>query len=170
MNEKIESMINDQMNFELYSAYIYMAMAAYCESIDLTGFSHWFKVQTQEEMYHAIKMYTYLVERGGRPFFTKIDAPEKEWPGVKAAFEKALEHEKIVTSRINKIKTAANEDNDHATSSFYNWFVDEQVEEEANVTSVIKKLNLINQSGNGLFMMDKEMAARVFTTPPDLKL
>ncbi|MCP4136485.1 MAG: ferritin [bacterium] len=170
MNEKIESMINDQMNFEFYSAYIYMAMAAYSDSIDLTGIAHWFKIQTQEEMYHSSKMYNYLVERGGRPFFTQITAPTKEWASVKAAFENALEHEKLVTDRINKIMTAAIEENDHASRSFLNWFVDEQVEEEANVDSIIKKLNLVKDSGEGIYLMDKELAARVFVTPPDLKL
>ena len=170
MNEKIEKMINDQMNFELYSSYIYMAMAAYCDSIDLEGFAHWFKMQVQEEMYHAIKMYNYLFERGARPFFTQIDAPAKEWKSVKAAFENALEHEKLVTERINNLMTAAIKENDHASRSFLNWFVDEQVEEEASVDSIIKKLNLIKDSGEGLFMIEKELAARVFTTPPDMKL
>jgi ferritin len=170
MNERLEKMINDQMNFEMYSAYIYMAMAAYCDSIDLQGFAHWFKMQTQEEMYHSIKMYNYLVDRQARPFFQQIPAPRKEWGNVKEAFIDALDHERIVTGRINDIATAAHEERDHATISFYNWFVDEQVEEEASVDSVIKKLNLINNSGDGLFMLDKELGARVFVTPPDLKL
>ncbi len=170
MNNKIEKMIVDQMNFEFYSAYIYMAMAAYCDSIDLTGFAHWFKIQTQEEMYHGTKLYNYVVERGGRPVFTQIDAPDKEWKSVKDALEVALNHEKIVTGRINDIMTAAIAENDHATRSFLNWFVDEQVEEEASVDALIKKLNLIGDSGHGIFMMDKELAARVFNTPVDLKL
>jgi len=170
MNSKIEKMLNDQMNFEFYSAYIYMAMAAYCDSIDLGGFAHWFKIQTQEEMYHGTKFYHYILERGGRPFFTQIDAPDKEWPSLKAAFETALNHEKIVTDRINKIMTAAIEESDHATRSCLNWFVDEQVEEESSVDAIIKKLNLVGDSGNGIFMMDKELEARVFNTPADLKL
>jgi ferritin len=165
MNEKIEKMINDQMNFEIYSAYIYKAMGAYCDSIDLDGFANWFKVQVEEEMFHAQKMYDYLLERGGRPFFTQIDAPPKDWDSVKAAFENALEHEQIVTDRINKIMTAAIQENDHATSSFLNWFVDEQVEEEASVDAIIKKLDLVKESGHGIFLMDKDLAARVFTPP-----
>ena len=170
MKENIEKMINDQMNFEIYSAYIYMAMGAYCDSIDLTGFAHWFKIQTQEEMYHAVKMYNYLVNRNARPFFSTIEAPSKDWASVKAAFEDALKHEKIVTERINAIMTAAVKENDHATTSYFNWFVDEQVEEEASVDAIIKKFNLIKDSGDGLFMLDREMAARVFNTPPDLIL
>lgn len=167
MNERIEKMINDQMNFEFYSAYIYKAMAAYCDAIDLPGFANWFKVQVQEEMYHAEKMYNYLLERRGRPFFTKVDAPPKDWDSVKAAFEHAFEHEQIVTDRINKIMTAAIEENDHATRSFLNWYVDEQVEEEASVDAIIKQLELVKESGHGLFMMEKDMAARTFTPPTE---
>ena len=87
LKEKIEKMINDQMNFEFYSSYIYMAMAAYCDSIDLTGFAHWFKIQVQEEMYLATKMYNFLLERNGRPYFTEIPAPQKEWGSLKEVFE-----------------------------------------------------------------------------------
>ncbi len=170
MNGKIEKMLNDQMNFEFYSSYIYMAMAAYCDSVDLPGFSHWFKTQVQEEMYHAIKMYNYLIERGGRPFFTEVKAPQKEWDSPRAAFENALEHEKIVTDRINNLMTEAINESDHATRSFLNWYVDEQVEEESSVDSIIKKLKLIKDSGQGLLFLDNELGARVFNTPADLKL
>ncbi|MCK4762844.1 MAG: ferritin [Candidatus Aminicenantes bacterium] len=165
INDKIEKMINEQMNFEIYSAYIYKAMGAYCDSIDLTGFANWFKIQVDEEMFHAQKMYDFLLERGGRPFFTQIAAPPKDWDSVKAAFEHALDHERIVTDRINKIMTAAIGENDHASRSFLNWFVDEQVEEEANVDSILKKLELVKESGHGIFLMDKDLAARTFTPP-----
>ncbi len=165
INERIEKNINDQMNFEIYSAYIYKAMGAYCDSLDLTGFANWFKIQVEEEMFHADKMYNYLLERGGRPYFFKIDEPPKDWESLNAAFEHALKHEKLVTDRINKIMIAAIEENDFATRSFLNWFVDEQVEEEANVDTILKKLKLLNNSGHGLFMMDKDMAARVFIPP-----
>jgi ferritin len=127
-------------------------------------------MQVQEEMYHAIKMYNFILERNGRPYFTKVPEPQKKWDSIKAVFENALEHEKLVTERINKIMTVAISENDHATSSFFNWFVDEQVEEESSVDSVIKKLNLIKDSSEGLFMLDKDMAVRVFTPPPDLVL
>ena len=170
MDPKIEELLNDQMNFEFYSSYIYMAMAAYCDSIDLTGFAHWFKIQVQEEMYHATKFYNYIFDRGGRAYFTQINATGKEWDSVKAAFENALEHEKIVTGRINDIMSEAIEKRDHATTSFLNWFVDEQVEEEASVDAIIKKLDLVQNSANGIFMLDKEVGARVFTVPADLKL
>ncbi len=165
INKKMEKMINDQMSFEIYSGYIYLAMGAYMDSLDLPGFANWMKVQWQEEFFHAQKMYAYLVERGGRPTFGAIPEPPKTWKSVKAAFEHALEHERIVTGRINDIMTAAIKENDHATRSFINWYVDEQVEEESNVETIIKRLNMIKESGEGMFMMDKELAARVFVPP-----
>ena len=165
LSKKMEAAINDQMNFEIYSGYIYLAMGAYMDSIDLPGFANWMKVQWEEEFFHAKKMYNYLVERGGRPFYTQVPEPPKDWESVKAAFEHALEHERIVTGRINDLMTLAIEENDHATRSFLNWYVDEQVEEESSVDAIIKKLNLINNSGHGIFMLDKELGARVFSPP-----
>lgn len=165
LSKKMEKMINDQMNFEIYSGYIYLAMGAYMDSIDLPGFANWMKVQWQEEFFHATKMYNYLVERGGRPVFSEVPVPPKDWKSVKAAFEHALEHEQIVTGRINDIMTAAIKENDHATRSFLNWYVDEQVEEESSVDAIIKKLKLMKESGHGMFMLDKELAARTFTPP-----
>jgi len=170
LNENIELMINDQMNFEFYSSYIYMAMAAYCDSKDLTGFSHWFKMQTLEEMYHMHKMYNYLLERGGRPFFVEVPKPAKKWESVKAAFDNALEHERLVTSRINNIMSISIELHDHATRSFLNWFVDEQVEEESSVNEILKKIALVKDSGEGIYLLDKELKERIFTPPTDLKL
>jgi len=165
LSKKMEKMINDQMSFEIYSGYIYLAMGAYMDSLDLPGFANWMKVQWEEEFFHAKRMYAYLVGRGGRPSFAVVPVPPVEWKSVKAAFEHALEHERIVTGRINDIMTAAIKENDHATSSFYKWFVDEQVEEESNVQTIIKQLKLMNESGQGMFMMDKDLAARVFVPP-----
>ncbi len=165
LKERIEKMLNDQMNFEMYSAYLYKAMGAYCDSIDLSGFANWFKIQGKEENFHTEKIYDYLLERGGRPFFTAIEAPKKDWESLKAAFENTLEHEQLVTEKVNTLMTAAIEENDHATRSFLNWFVDEQVEEESNTDRIIKQLKLLEGSSQGLFMMDKEMALRVFTPP-----
>jgi ferritin len=165
IKENIEKLINEQINFEVYSAYIYRAMGAYCDSIDLSGFASWFRVQAKEEEAHGEKFYNYLVERGGRPFFTEIPAPQKDWDSLISAFEDAYKHEQIVTERINKIMTLSLNESDHATSSFLNWFVDEQVEEEATFDSTIKQLKLIDGSGHGLFMMDKELKTRAFVAP-----
>lgn len=166
IGKKIEDMIVDQINYEMYSAYIYLAMGAYFDSIDLPGFANWMKVQYQEEFFHAKKMYTYLLKKGGRPFYTKMNAPEKDWASPKAVFEHALKHENTVTLRINNIKSAAIEEKDHATSAFYDWFVNEQVEEESSVETIIKKLKFINNSTDGMYMLDKELSARVFVEPP----
>ncbi len=167
LSKKVEKMINDQMNFEIYSGYIYLAMGAYMDSLDLPGFANWMKVQWQEEFFHAQKMYNYLLERGGRPVLTQVPAPPKDWKSVKAAFEHALEHEQIVTGRINDIMNAAIKENDHATRSFLNWYVDEQVEEEASVDAIIKKLKLMKESGHGMYMLDKELGSRTFTAPAE---
>ncbi|MFW5807839.1 MAG: ferritin [Spirochaetota bacterium] len=170
MTEKIEKMLIDQMNFEMYSAYVYMAMAACLDSLDLTGFSHWMKIQTQEEMYHSIKLYNFIVERGGRPVWDVIQKPRAEYETVKEIFIEALAHEKVVTSRINMIMDAAIEESDHATRSFLNWYVDEQVEEEASADAILKKLAMVEGAMHGVYMLDKELGARVFTVPADFVL
>ena len=165
LNKKIEDLIVEQMNFEIHSAYIYLAMGAYCDSIDMPGFANWFKVQWEEEIFHATRMYEYIVERGGRPMMEAIPAPPKEWNSLLDSFEKALLHEQEVTSRINNIMTEAVNLSDHATRSFFNWYIDEQVEEESNVDTIIKQLKMVKDSGHGLFMMDKDMGSRVFVKP-----
>jgi ferritin len=165
LSEKIQKALNDQMNFETYSAYIYLSMAAYFDSIDLTGFSSWMKVQFQEEMFHASKFYSFVNERGERVRLGTIDAPAAEWATPLAAFENALEHERLVTGRINDMLTLAMDDRDHATANFLQWFVAEQVEEEASVDSVIQRLKLADSAPGALFMLDQELAKRVFTPP-----
>ena len=165
LSEKVQTSLNDQMNFEAFSAYIYMSMAAYFDSIDLTGFSSWMKVQFREEMFHASKFYDFIDERGGRVLLATIDAPPIEWATPLAAFENALEHERIVTGRINDMVSAALEEKDHATANFLQWFVAEQVEEEASVDTVIQRLKLAAGAPGALFMLDQELGQRVFTPP-----
>ena len=165
IKKKIEKMLVDQVNFEIYSAYIYLGMAAYCDDKDYPGFANWLKIQWEEEIFHAMKMYNYIIERGGKIALNAIPAPPKTWKSVITVFEHALEHEQLVTTRINKMMTAAIKEDDHATRSFLNWFVDEQVEEEANVDGIIKRLKMVKDSGHGLFMFDKELAARTFVPP-----
>ena len=168
MDPKMVEAINDQINFELYSGYIYYSMATYLEDLGLSGMRQWMIAQTQEEMYHAHKFFMYLAERGERIEMKGIEAPPTEWDSPLAAFEHALEHEKIVTGRIGKLIDLARELGDHATNSFLQWYIDEQVEEEASVGEVAAKLRLIGDSGNALFMLDKELGARAFNVPPDL--
>lgn len=169
LNKKIETMLVEQMNFEISSAYIYLAMGAYLDSIDMPGFANWMKIQWQEEIFHATKMYGYIVDRGGRPVMESIEAPQKEWDSVLDAFESTLLHEEKVTERINKVMTEAINASDHATRSFLNWYVDEQIEEESNVQGIIKHLKMIKESGHGMYMLDKEMSTRVFVQPADNK-
>ncbi len=156
----IENALNDQLTFEFYSSYIYLSMAAYLESIDLTGCAQWMKAQTVEEVAHARKFYGYINERGGRVKLAAIGAPKIDWNSPLEAFEEALAHEREVTRRINAIMDMAVCEKDHATQIFLQWFITEQVEEEASVNAVVQRLKLASQSPGGIFMVDKELGAR----------
>lgn len=162
LKEKVLKALNDQINAEFHSAYLYLSMAAYFEDKGLTGFANWMKVQYHEETSHAMKFFNYVIERGGRVLLDPIAAVDADFDGVIEVFERTLAHEEMVTDRINKLMDIAIAESDHATRSFLNWFVDEQVEEEANVNEILDTLRLINGQGNGLFMLDREMKSRVF--------
>jgi ferritin len=165
LKEKIEAALNDQLNFEFYSAYIYLSMSAYFESIDLKGCSQWMKAQTQEEMLHAMKFFDFIAERGGRVMLKQIDSPETQWESPLKAFENALHHEGIVTEKINHLMDLAQQEKDHATQIFLQWFISEQVEEEASVNAVVQRLKLAGDNPGPLFMLDRDLSARVFTMP-----
>ena len=165
LNEKLEKAFNDQIQAEMYSAYLYLSMAAYFESTNLPGFANWFRVQHDEEVSHAMKFFDYVVARGGCVQLGAIKAPLGYWDSPLAAFEATLEHEQLVTSLINDLTNRAIELRDHASRSFLAWFVDEQVEEEANADGLIQQLKLVGGEGAGLFMIDKELAGRVFVPP-----
>ena len=164
LSENMETVLNDQVNAELYSAYLYQAMAAYFEDQDLDGFAHWMDLQAEEEMEHARRIYDFINERGGRVRLSAIDAPPVEWETPQAAFEDALEHEKKVTAMIDNLVDQAEKENDRASYSFLQWFVDEQVEEEDTVTTIIQKLKMIGGSGSGLFMINNELSQRSAAT------
>jgi len=165
LNKEIEDALNSQMNFEMYSANIYMSMATWFDEKNLNGFANWMKVQYSEEMFHFTKFYDFIDERGGRVLLGAMDGPETEWASPLAAFENALEHEQIVTGRINDLVSQATAIKDHATVNFLQWFVAEQVEEEASVDGVIQQLKLMEGAPGGLFMLDRELAQRTFTPP-----
>ena len=165
INQEIQDTLNSQMNFEMYSANIYMSMATWFDAKNLVGFANWMKVQYSEEMFHFTKFYNYINERGGRVLLSGMDAPETEWDSPLAAFENALAHEMIVTGRINDLVIQATEAKDHATVNFLQWFVGEQVEEEASVDGVIQQLKLMEGAPGGLFMLDRELGQRIFTPP-----
>ncbi len=162
-SEKMEKALNDQLNAETYSAYLYLSMEAYFQSISLKGFANWMRVQTQEELSHAAKFYNFINEMGGRVTLQAIDAPPTEWASPLAAFEATLEHEQKVTGLINKLVDLALEEHDHATNAFLQWFVTEQVEEEDSARENIDKINLVGETS--LFFLDQELGKRVFTPP-----
>jgi len=165
LSERIETALNDQMAFEMYSANIYLSMATWFDSKNLTGFARWMKVQYEEEMFHAMKLYGFINERGGRALIAAIPEPQAEWESPLAAFENALAHERIVTGRINDLVSMAVEEKDHATANFLQWYVGEQVEEEASADGVIQQLKLMEGAAGALFMLDRELGQRIFTPP-----
>ena len=165
IGEKIETALNEQINWELYSAYLYLSMSAYFLSINLNGFASWMRVQALEEVTHAMKFFDFINERSGRVTLLETKAPPKEWESPLAAFEDAYEHECFVSSRINDLVNLSLDEKDHASNNFLQWFVGEQVEEEASVDEVAQKLKIIGGDGGGLFMLDQELGQRVFTPP-----
>jgi ferritin len=160
ISKKMTQALNEQINKEIYSAYLYMSMSAYSEHIGLSGFAHWFMVQYNEEMEHAMKIYQYVQEQGEHVKLMAIDAPATEFESALDMFEKTLDHEKFVTKSINELVDLAVQENDHATQIFLQWFVTEQVEEEASADEILSKLNLVGTKGNGLYMLDRELAQR----------
>ena len=165
IDPKMEKALNDQIQAEMYSAYFYLSMAAFFEDRNLPGFSNWFRVQYEEEFFHAMKFFDFVCERGGRVQLGTINGPPGEWDSPLAVYEAAFEHEQMVTGLVDDLMNRAIELRDHATRSFLQWFVDEQVEEEANVDAIVQQLKLIGDSGYGLYQLDKELAGRTFTPP-----
>lgn len=165
INEKLQNAFNDQINKELYSEYLYLAMKIYFEENDLQGFVNWFNIQVQEEHAHAMGMFDYLGERGGAVKLMAIDEPKVEGSTPVEIFEQVLKHEEYVTSRINALLDVAEETKDRAAIIFLNWYLKEQVEEEASVGSVLAKLKLIGDDKKALLMLDKDLATRVFNPP-----
>lgn len=164
-SEKLGNALNDQINFEFYSAHLYLSMAAYCSSIDLDGFANFFTVQAEEEKFHAMKFYNFVNKMEGRILLKGMENPPTDFESPLAAFQEALEHEKIVTKRIYNLSDIAAEEREHATISLLRWFIDEQVEEENSFNMIIKKLKRIGNDTAALYMLDTELAARVFVPP-----
>lgn len=166
INERVRNIINEQINKEIYSSYLYLSMSAYFENRNLKGFANWTRVQALEESTHALKFYDYLNNRGGRVELAPIEGPKTKWNSILEVFEDIYEHEQKVTALINNIALVAFEERDFAAQAYIQWFVNEQVEEEANVSGIIEQLKLIGDNSSGIFMLDKEMAARVFVPAP----
>lgn len=161
MNKKIEEAINTQLNFEIESAHVYLAMETYVADLGLPGFANWLAVQYDEEIFHARKFINYINDRGGRVRITGFETPKNDFESLLEVFEGALAHEEEVTRRIHNIMSLAHEEKDYATTSFLQWYIDEQVEEEDNVSTLIDQIKLVKDAG--LYMLDKELATRTFT-------
>ena len=160
LKQTVQDAMNEQIKNELYSAYLYLSMAAYCESINLPGFAHWMRMQDEEERMHAMKFYDFVHERGGRVVLQAIDQPEAEFESPLDVFEKTLEHEQLVTEMINDLYALAVEERDYASQIFMQWFITEQIEEEDNANQIIETLKMIGDSRQGLLMLDRELAGR----------
>ena len=156
----MQKALNDQINAELYSSYLYLAMVAYFESLNLEGCAHWMRLQVQEENLHAMKIFDYVCDRGGRVVLQPVHGPPQEWTSPLVAFQDALKHEIKMTGNINKLANLAQTEKDNATNNHLQWFVDEQVEEEASVETIVQKLKLLGSKGPGLFMLDRDLAGR----------
>ncbi len=160
MKKEIEQELNKQLNRELYSAYLYLSMAAYFESINLKGFAHWLKVQAKEELGHAMKFFEFINERNGKVVLETIEKPKVDWSSPVEAFKDVYEHEQKITSYIHNLVELARKNNDYATENFLTWFVSEQVEEEAQANEIYQKLKFCEKSVGGLFVLDHHLGKR----------
>ena len=160
LSKKMQDALNEQIREELASSYIYLSMAAYFESINLPGCAHWMRVQTQEELNHAMKFYDYVHGRGGRVLLQALPQPAAEFTGPAAVFQETLKHEQYITGRIHTLYGLAVEDKDYASQGFLQWFVNEQVEEEKNASEILSLLKMAGDKGQGLIMLDRHLASR----------
>jgi ferritin len=164
MNAKVERALNEQIHAEFFSFYLYLSVAAYFTSHHLDGFSHWMRIQAQEEFGHAMKLFDYLIGRGGTVQLMALDEPQRVWDSPSAAVEAVLKHEQFISQRINDIVDLANGENDHATTVMMHWYVNEQVEEEATADTLFHEVKMVEESPHGLLMIDRELAGRPAAT------
>ncbi|MBU0483956.1 MAG: ferritin [Proteobacteria bacterium] len=169
LSKTMEEALNEQINAEFYSSYMYLSMSSYFEAVGLSGCAIWMQAQAQEEWFHGTKIYHYVLGRGGRVILKAIAQPQSGWDSTLSAFENVLTHEQKVTGLINELVNLALDERDHATNIFLQWFVSEQVEEEATVGDVLNKLKLIGGDASGLFVLDQELGQRIFTPPVQAK-
>jgi len=160
ITKKMAKSLNEQLNHEFYSAYLYLSMSAYCSKMDFNGAASWFLLQYQEEQDHATRFYNYLIEQDATITLKRIDKPEKKFGTLLETFQKSLEHEQMMTGRLNELSNDALKGKDHATYNLLQWFVNEQVEEEASVSEIISKIKLVKNDGYGLLMIDNELGKR----------
>ena len=163
LNRKIQDAFNKQLNAEMFSSYLYLSMAAYFESQNLKGMAHWMRLQAQEEHAHAMKFLDFINERGGRVLLTTVEGPKTEWESPLAVFEDSYKHECMVTGLINDLMELSIGEKDHAANVFLQWFITEQVEEEASVQEIRDNLNSVGDNGALLFMIDQGLSGRTTT-------
>ncbi|MBK7868459.1 MAG: ferritin [Ignavibacteriales bacterium] len=160
LNAKMEKALNEQINKEIFSSYLYLSLAAYYETLNLSGFAAYFKVQANEEYLHAMKIYDHIHTRGGKVVLEAIAKPQSEWAGALDGLKSAFEHEQFISKSIFSLVDLANEIKDHSTNTFLNWFVEEQIEEEESALAVVTKLEMIGESKNSLYLFDRDMGKR----------
>ncbi len=169
ISTKMQAALNEQVNKEFYSAYMYLAMSAYSNTIGLPGFAHWMRMQYEEETLHVTKMYDYILNQGGEVELLAVEKPPKKYGSPLEIFKKTLEHEQYVTSLIHKLMDLAVEERDYATQTFLQWYVTEQVEEESNVNDIVAPLRMVGDDKSGLMLIDRQLAGRVAPTPLPVK-
>jgi len=160
LSTNLQAAFNDQINKELYSAYLYLGMSAWCEAANLPGAAHWLQAQAAEEQSHALKFYGFVHDRGGKVTLEAIAKPEQEYGSLLDLFEQVLDHERKVTALINGLYKAALGEGDYPAQIFLQWFINEQVEEEKNATMTIEMLKMVGTQGASLFMVDRQLGAR----------
>ncbi|MFP4481394.1 MAG: ferritin [Thermovirgaceae bacterium] len=160
ISKKMQDAMNKQINEELFSAYLYLSMAAWAEKSNLTGAASWMRKQSEEEMEHAMKFFNHINERGGEVELHPVEGPQKDWTGILEVFEASLAHEQHISACINDLYGLAAAEKDYASQVFLQWFIEEQVEEEASVDEVVQKLKMVSGSKNGIFMVDRELGKR----------
>ena len=165
LNPKIQDALNKQINAELFSSYLYLSMAAYFESKNLGGMANWMRIQASEENLHGMKFYDYINGRSGRVLLAQIESPKNEWKSAQEAFEDAYQHELKITGMINDLMNLAVAEKDHAAHDFLEWFVAEQVEEEAAAQMIVEQLKMVGDNGVGLFMIDQQLGGRTAAAP-----
>jgi ferritin len=160
IKEKILKILNKQINDELYSSYLYLSMSTYFSSLNFDGFAKWMRMQSAEEYGHGMKIYDYVLQRDGKVTLSKIDTPKAAWKSPLEIFQETLKHEQNISESINNIINLAIQEKDHATTQFFQWFVGEQVEEEANASNIFEKMKMVGDNKSGLFMLDRELGQR----------
>ncbi len=160
ISKTMQDAINNQINAEMFSSNLYLSMSAFCDSANLKGMAHWLRVQAQEELGHALKFFDYMNTRDGRAMIQAVAQPAADFKSPREVFEQTLEHERKVTGLIHKLYEQAVAENDYATQLLLQWYINEQVEEEANATEIVEKFKMIGESSNAIFMLDHELGHR----------